>query len=251
MNRQYLKPTPILDYDNPKLAQAVEEIFASSEHEFLQKAYLDVMQRVYPIYNIDELQSASVTLEKGIGSCTQRTALVEAMARAVGIATRIQVLWIKGEFWYPRFPRWTYPFIPKRIMLLWPEFYIENEWLDFSEVIAPLETLTHHADTGFTNYAETIYDAIAVRPVDFDNKLSQCECGDQYDLSHQVLGSGGYFTSRDEALANYGSFQHSPRGIAFQIMFAGKTLPIADPKLIAEQIYPIPANTKEDVRIAG
>lgn len=251
MYHNNITTTAILDYDEPRLAQLVEDIYAPSEHDFLRKAYLEVMRRVYPIYTIDEYQPASVTLEKGEGSCTQRTALVEAMARSVGIPTRNHVLWIDGKFWRPRFPRWTYPFIPKRILLLWSEFRIDNRWLDFSELIAPLESLATHADHGFTNNAETLYDAVAIRPVDFSNRLGKCACGDRYDLSHYVVGDGGIFDSRDLALEYYGSFQHTLRGMVFQMMFAGKTLAVADPKLIKQRVYPIHADATKPVEVAS
>ena len=238
MNKQNLMPTVIMDYTNPQVAEAIESIFAQSEREFLRKAHHYVMQTVYPIYDLDELQAVSVTLQKAKGSCTQRTAYVEAMARAVGIPTRTRVLWIAGKFWHPRFPLWAHPFMPSRTMLLWPEFYLDDTWLDFSELIAPLEALASHADSGFTNAAETLFDAIAVRPVDFSNQLRKCDCGDTYDLSSVVVDEGGIFASRDAALQLYGSFQHTWRGVAFQILFAGKTIPIADPSLIQKDIYP-------------
>jgi hypothetical protein len=237
MNKLNLIPTPIMDYDNPLVAEAVESIFAETERDFLRKAHHHVMQTVYPIYNIDELQPVSVTLQKAKGSCTQRTAYVEAMARAVGIPTRARVLWVSGKFWYPRFPLWAHPFMPNRTMLLWPEFHIDDKWLDFSEIFAPLEALASHSESGFTNSAETLFDAIAVRPVDFKNHLQKCECGDAYDLSSVVVADGGLFSTRDAALEHYGSFQHTWRGVAFQLLFAGKTIPIADPSLIQQDIY--------------
>jgi hypothetical protein len=232
MNSQNLTSTTILDYQHPLIAQVVASIRASSDREFLRQAHRYIMDAVHPIYNIDELQPASLTLEKGIGSCTQRTACVEAMARAFAIPTRTRILWIAGKFWYPRFPRWTYPFIPERIMLLWPEFYVDELWLDFSEIIAPLEVLASYANSGFTNEAETIFDAVAVRPVDFTNRLGECGCGHTYDLSSYVLDDGGIFASRDDALHHYGSFQHTLRGVAFQLLYAGKTTSVTDPSLI-------------------
>ena len=243
--------TPILDYEDIELSQLVESIYATSEHDFLRQAYFEVMNRVYPIYTIDEYQPTSVTLKKRKGSCTQRAALVEAMARSVGIPTRIHAYWVDGTFWYPRFPRWTHVFIPKRILLLWSEFLIEDHWLDFSELIAPLETLATHADSGFTNQEETLFDAIAIRPVDFGNKLERCECGGRYNLSHYVLGDGGIFDDRETALEFYGSFQHTWRGIAFQMMFAGKTVTVAAPKLIRDRVYRVETELSSSLEIAS
>lgn len=222
MNQHNLSPTAILDYEHPIVRQAVDCITVSSQRGYLQQAYQYVADHVQPIYTVDEFQPVSETLSKGMGACSQRIACVEAIARAGGIPTRIHALWITGKFWHPRFPRWTYPFIPKRILLLWAQFYMDDQWLDFSEVVASLTKLLNFADSGFNNSAETLFDAVAMRPVDFENRLKSCECGDRYDLSSYVVVDGGIFATRDEALRQFGSFQTTWRGYAFELIFGGK-----------------------------
>jgi len=217
-----LAATNILNYTSPQVVKAVESIHSASEREFLNAAHRYVSQHVQPIYTVDEFQPVSVTLEKGRGACSQRIACVEAFARAAGIPTRVQVLWVTGKFWYPRFALWTHPFIPQRIMLLWAQFYVDNTWLDFSEVVAPLHQLATQSEHGFTNADETLFDAVAIRPVDFSNRMQKCECNNDYDLSGYVVGDGGIFDSRDDALKAYGSFQHTLRGLAFERLFGNQ-----------------------------
>ena len=43
-------------------------------------------------------------LARGFGSCSQRLAILESVARAIGVATRVRALLIDRSFWYPRFP---------------------------------------------------------------------------------------------------------------------------------------------------
>ncbi|MFE4502287.1 transglutaminase domain-containing protein [Rhodococcus sp. NPDC056743] len=51
------------------------------------------------MYGLDDTQPASTTLRRGRGSCSQRLAVLEALARRRGIATRVEGLILRGEFW--------------------------------------------------------------------------------------------------------------------------------------------------------
>ncbi|SEK66054.1 hypothetical protein [Nonomuraea pusilla] len=68
---------------------------------------------------MNERQPASRTLALGRGSCSQRLAVLEAVARACGVATRVRGLLVDGRFWHPRFPLLR-PLVPGRVVLAWP-----------------------------------------------------------------------------------------------------------------------------------
>jgi hypothetical protein len=52
--------------------------------------------------------------------------VLEAVARAIGVPTRVRGLLVDGVFWYPRFPR-SKPLVPERVLLAWPEFLLDGE----------------------------------------------------------------------------------------------------------------------------
>src|SRR5579864_2993122 len=111
--------TEILDIGHAEIQKVTKKLTRSHGCgiAFLREAHSHIVQTVRPVYSVNEWQPASKTLEKTRGSCTQRTAILEALARAAGIATRVHALGVKGSFWYPRF-RLTRWFIPKCILLV-------------------------------------------------------------------------------------------------------------------------------------
>lgn len=94
---------------------------------------------------------------------------LEAIARAVGVPTRVRALFVKGSFCYPRcwFFRWS---IPKRTLLLWPQFFPQGMWRDFDELYATTERLVAIAPHGFTNDGESLFEAVKNTPIYFLGK---------------------------------------------------------------------------------
>lgn len=99
--------TPILDWgghdDVARLYEDIAEGAIQSAQEFLVSAHRSVAANIRPVYGLDDRQPVSVTLSRGRGSCSQRLAIVEALARRRGIATRVRGLVLRGEFWYRDF----------------------------------------------------------------------------------------------------------------------------------------------------
>jgi hypothetical protein len=173
------------------------------------------------VYSVNEWQPVSKTLQKKKGSCSQRMACLEAIARAVGISTRVRALHVSGRFWYPRF--WlSRPFIPKHILLVWPQFSLQGTWVDLDELYSPVAMLvaTSH---GFKNDGESLFEAIQKTPVDFLGKSCGLACAKpEHDLSKFVQRDEGFFDTRDEVFERFGSFQHTFRGRVFEAVFGGR-----------------------------
>jgi transglutaminase-like putative cysteine protease len=204
LTEENLVATPILNYESPEIRALADKVakLATSERHFLQLAHKEIAGRVRPVYTVRELQSASETLKMGVGSCSQRLACLEAFARANHIPTRVTAYWISGKFWYPRFRSYRL-FIPKRIMLVWPEFYVDESWLSADEIYASTADTFSHASSGFSNNdAETLFEAIDGTPIDFSGKAISCGCRNaDLSLSRHVLGAAGIFATRDEAFS--------------------------------------------------
>ncbi len=226
-----LRATNIMDYEHPLCCQAVtylqNENSGKPKRIFLQNAHHYIRKAVRPVYTLDEFQSVSRTLEKKQGSCSQRTACLEAVARGNGIATRVRALWIDGKFWYPRFG-FTSWFIPKRVLLAWPQFYLDNEraiWVDFDEIFAETGEMVKQTNAGFANNGETIFEAITHIPVDFLGKSRKCVgvCDpSQFDLSKFVLSDEGFFDTRDELYSKLYTLHHSWQGKMFKLIYGNR-----------------------------
>ncbi|WP_369248344.1 transglutaminase domain-containing protein [Streptomyces sp. R41] len=201
------RPTAILDWEHPVVRELVERIPANGDvRESLRQAHGTIAREVRPVYSVDDLRRASRTLELGRGSCSQRMAVLEAVARALDVPTRVRGLLVDGSFWYPRFPRLK-PLVPEQVLLAWPEFLLEEEWVPIAELFGTLTELSA-ASGGFTNKGgETLFDAVARTAVDSDGGTA-ASCagapGTVCDLSAQVRLDLGHFTSRDELFARHG-----------------------------------------------
>jgi hypothetical protein len=217
-----LKATNVLDIGHAEVQILAKEIIRQQlpDRIRIQKAHLQLVSMLRPVYSVNELQSVSKTLARKRGSCSQRMACLEAVARAVSVPTRVRAIYVSGKFWYPRF-RFLRAFIPKRILLVWPQFLLEGSWLDFDELHAPMSQLAASAGHGFGNDAESLFEAVQATPVDFFGKTCGGACArPDLDLSRFVLEDKGFFNTRDEAFVTLGSFQHTLRGHLFE-MFLG------------------------------
>ncbi|NAZ81188.1 transglutaminase domain-containing protein [Kineococcus sp. R8] len=173
---------------------------AAGDRVLLQRAHRLVATRVRPVYAVEEFQPASTTLRRGRGSCSQRLAVLEAVARSSGIATRCRGLLVDGAFWSPRFPRLR-RVLPSEVVLAWPEFHLAGRWVPVSELFGPVAPRARP----FTNTgAETLFDALARSAVAW-GAAAWCppdDCGAGAPVT--VVADLGRFSSRDELFAVHG-----------------------------------------------
>lgn len=216
-----LRPTAICDCDGEVVQAVVRQLeYSRSDLAYLQAAHRFLCTCVTGVYTLDECQPASRTLLKRKGSCSQRFACLEALARARTIATRVRGLWIDGRFWAPRF-RLTRPLIPRQILLAWPQFYVNDAWLGAESLFGPVESLAQANSARFTNDAESLFDAVGHVAIDFEGRTASCTDG-HCDLSRFVVGDAGTFVSRDELFGSLPLLQDSLRGRAFELIFGGR-----------------------------
>jgi hypothetical protein len=213
------EPTPILDYGSDAVRRLFESVHSmdNSEIAFLQLAHATITRRILPIYTVKERQPVSKTVERGRGSCSQRLACLEALARRRGIGTRVRALWVSGRFWNSRFPL-ARTFIPNRVLLAWPQFAIGRDWCGVEEIYGPLEGRAHAVPFG--NDGETLFEAIRSTAIDFDGRTRTCST--VCDLSRFVVAHGGMFDSRDDLLSQLGAFEDTWKGRAFELLYAGR-----------------------------
>jgi hypothetical protein len=205
--------TPILDWRHPLVAALVERVQGDDPVTLLQAAHRLIASEIRPVYSVDDTHPVSKTLRRGRGSCSQRLAVLEAVARASGIPTRVRGLLVDGTFWYPRFPRLKF-LVPDRVVLAWPEFQVDRfqsdrfqvdgGWLPVTELFGEalscdVRGFASGFTNGFTNDGETLFDALARTTIDWDG-TGNPGC----DLSATVVADLGRFSARDELFDEYG-----------------------------------------------
>jgi transglutaminase-like putative cysteine protease len=195
-------PTPILDWAHPLVRALAARVALPDRDDItrLRMAHQLIATTVRPVYSVNDKQPVSRTLRRKRGSCSQRLAILEGVARSQGIPTRVRGLVVDGSFWYPRFPRTRF-LVPSQVVLAWPEFRLHEEWISVGELFGTLTELGASGAPGFTNTGpETLFDAIARTAVDWDGLTCESGC----DLSATVLVDLGHFDSRDELFARHG-----------------------------------------------
>lgn len=195
-------PTRILDWGEP-IFDGVRLPHARSDIEYLRRIHRWVRDTVRPVYALDDTQPASVTLARSRGSCSQRLAVVEALARRRGIPTRVEGLLLRGEFWYPRF-RYLRPAVPDRVLLAWPSFLADGEWIDASRAFTDgcVSRPARFSNSG----EETLFDAAARAHIRWGGE----DTPGCLDLSRFVRQSLGIFDSRDDLFDIYGQTLNRP-----------------------------------------
>jgi hypothetical protein len=201
-------PTPILDHGAEPIRELVSRSRdASASREslaVLESAHAIIREEVRPVYALEERTPASRTLTRGFGSCSQRLAILESVARSVGVPTRVRGLLVARSFWFPRFPRVRW-LLPDPIALVWPEFSIDGEWRGASELFGPIGC---RGGGGFANRgSETLFEAVGRCAVSWDGRGHD---DDPYDLSRFVRADLGRFPSRDLAFARMGQTLCAP-----------------------------------------
>ncbi|MFF2625270.1 transglutaminase domain-containing protein [Kitasatospora griseola] len=205
-------PTRILDLTHPRVRAAVDALgappSAATAVEALRRAHHWIATEVRPVYSIDEARPVSEVLRTGRGSCSQRMAALEAVARSWGIPTRVRGLVVDGAFWYPRFPR-LHALVPAQVVLAWPEFRLpgrtpDDPWLPISDLFA--DTPTAGTGTPFTNSGpETLFEALSRTAIDWDATRSTCPTtAGPCDLSAHIRADLGHFDSRDTLFTRHG-----------------------------------------------
>jgi hypothetical protein len=194
----------LLDTRSPAIvalaASAQEPLHPVPPLTMLRHAHRRIAESVHPVYSLTESRPASRVLARGRGSCSQRFAVLEAVARASGVATRSHGIVVDGEFWYARFPR-AHALIPDEVVLAWPEFRIDGAWISASELFGDLGTLADDGE-GFANRGgETLFEAVSRTAVDWSGATACGTASAACDLSASVVRDLGYFDSRDELFA--------------------------------------------------
>ncbi|RKE17802.1 transglutaminase-like domain-containing protein [Streptomyces sp. TLI_171] len=215
-------PTRILDLEHPRVRAAVDRIGAEGGDAVaaLRRAHRWIAVEVRPVYSVEENRPVSEVLRTGRGSCSQRMAVLEAVARSRGVPTRVRGLVVDGRFWYPRFPR-LHRLVPRHVVLAWPEFRVPGpvddpaagRWLPVSELFADAAGPDRSGGGGFTNAGpETLFEALSRTAVDWDGTTATAcpATAGSCDLSAHLLRDLGHFDSRDALFARHGQTLCAP-----------------------------------------
>lgn len=227
MNSANVAPTTILDHASPEVAQTAARLGESSPppREFLRAAHRHLTSVMRPVYSLEERYPVSRLLREARGSCSQRMACLEGLARAHGIPTRVRALFLKGRFWAPRLPLLS-RFLPERSLMPWPQFFLDGDWVGFEETFAPLPQLAAGASHRFTNRGVSMFEAVESTPVDFFGALRRTgnSRAADFDLTEFVAEDAGAFDSRDQLFERFNPDGSRLGRFMFDLVYGGRPI---------------------------
>jgi hypothetical protein len=217
-----LGPTAILNYTAPSLKALVDHLGHGKPTgtQFVRAAHAH-LQTLNAVYSIEEGQSAAETIRRNAGSCSQRIACLEALARGYGVGTRVRALWLDRSFWSYRLPLLE-PVLPERTLMPWPQFHLGGRWVDFDELYGTPEELASGGGHPFTNRGESLFDAVTHVPVDFLGKLKETRFS-SFDISKFVVSDGGMFDTRDRLVASLDKTTWLGK-LVFAVIYGGRAI---------------------------
>ena len=129
----YLKPTSIIDSDNPKIIDFAKKISdgAVKPHEVAVKLYLAVRDGIrydpYSPFYLPKHYRASYVLERGRSFCIPKASLLCALSRACGIPSRIGLVDVRNHL----ATKQLINFMGSNLFVYhgFVELYIDGKWL--------------------------------------------------------------------------------------------------------------------------
>jgi Transglutaminase-like superfamily len=220
----HLAATPILDYQSSEIAGVVKRVRhdlggAPAPRAFVRGAHDQLSSMMRAVYSIDDARPSSRTVQLNAGSCAQRMACLEAIARGYGVPTRVRGLWLHKEFWRHRLPL-LMPIMPARTLMPWPQFFIDGGWVDFDEVFGSPAELAALTNRPFSNKGASLFDAIRNAPVDLLGKTG-ATVNSSCDIAQFVAEDLGFFDTRDQVMAQFDRRSWIGR-LTFNIVYGGR-----------------------------
>ncbi len=131
---EYLKATPFFDYDAPELRQWTKQHLAGVPDDPIEKAkalYLGVRDEIdyNPYVFSDKMETfkASHALREGQSYCIPKAVLLGAVARSVGIPSRLGLADVKNHLSSPKLIEWLQSDIFRMHGFI--ELYLDSQWV--------------------------------------------------------------------------------------------------------------------------
>lgn len=156
----YLKETPILDYNNHTIQELIKERKWQNLNtvERIKAIYNFVRDEIKFGYNIADNLPASSVLKDGYGQCNTKATLLMALLRATGIQNRIHGFTIDKALQKGAITSIWYQLSPKNILHSWVEVELEGVWYFLEGVIldkiylGKLQEKFKNCNTAFCGY---------------------------------------------------------------------------------------------------
>ncbi|MDR0991583.1 MAG: transglutaminase family protein [Ruminococcus sp.] len=200
---EYLKATPLLDYENESIQNLIKNKCWEQEdcHGKILSVYNFVRDDILFGYNIDDDIPASKVLSDGYGQCNTKGTLFMALLRALKIPCRMHGFTIDKMLQKGAMAGFVYKNAPKEIVHSWVEVWADDKWINLEGFILDIKYL----DSLRQKFAdcEGAFCGYGVAVKDFKNPPVYYSGGDTYIQNEGIVSDFGVYNSPDEFFAEH------------------------------------------------
>lgn len=204
-HKNYLDPTPILDFESPSIQDVFPDLKAAGDIKAQRiAAYLFVRDRILFGYNRgSDSIPASQVLKDGIGHCNTKSTLLGALLRGLGVPCRFHFFRIDKKVQQGIFPRHIYEHhIKNGVLHAWVEAFTDDRWAILEGAIVDQKYLNSARrlfpqDKKFEGWGISCPD-ISTVSTDWDGE------NDTYIQKDSIVKNLGVFDTPDDYYTKYG-----------------------------------------------
>ena len=204
-HKNYLDPTPILDFESPSIQNVLPDLKAAGNIKAQRMAaYLFVRDRILFGYNSgSDSIPASQVLKDGIGHCNTKSTLLGALLRGLGVSCRFHFFRIDKKVQQGIFPRHIYEHhIKDGVLHAWVEAFTNDRWAILEGAIVDQKYLNSARRLfpqakKFEGWGISCPDLSTVN-TDWDGE------GDTYIQKASIVKDLGVFDTPDDYYTKYG-----------------------------------------------
>lgn len=216
---KYLKATPLLDFNNPRLVRLIEERTwgVLPEYERIGAIYDFVWDEILLGYNKSDAIPATQVLQDGYGQCNTKSILLMALLRKCGIACRLHGATVHKRLQKGLITGIAYWLAPREIIHSWVDVFHDGKWISLEGFILDsgyLKALQHRfAEAGdtFCGYAVAT-SRFKSPPVAW--------CGKDTAIQKDaIVGDLGVFDTPDDFFTRYGANLSGLKALLYKHIF--------------------------------
>lgn len=220
---QYLRQTPLLDYEQADISRLIAERgwVELPEKEKIARIYNFVKDEIKFGYNAFERVPASKVLRAGYGQCNTKAQLLMALLRGCSVPCRFHAFLVKKELQRGALAGIVYWLAPRKIQHSWVEVHFEDQWIALEGVILDPEYIAGVRSMSSTPSGHFCGYAIATDNI--RQLVNEWHGVDTFIQHRAIVENLGIFESPDDYYANHKANVRGFKALLWRLIFCQRT----------------------------
>jgi len=214
---QYLRPTPLLDYESPVVQTLIHERgwdSISSKSAQIDAVYSFVRDEILFGYSENFVISGSQVLALGYGNCLTKTTLLMTLLRAIGVHCRMKASMVDKVLHRGLLGSFAYRLSPDALYHAWVNIFYNNKWIEIGGHIIDRPYL-QKLQAKYPDYMGSFY-GYGIAVLNFRNPPIRWEEGDTFIQSKARTGTLGIYNDPDSFFRAYPEAKERTQALRYQ-----------------------------------